>query len=192
MNYEEKIMALLAMMAEQSGETVSDMRLEFTCKRLMEMDCELVVKALYKLIDTCRRFPTLGEIKQQMGDYDPTAKDTALQIVDTVFQGISRYGSLPPGNTKTAIAIERALGPTVWEVVKRQGGWNSVVERAGENQAAYRAQLRDLVESYMKCGVIAAKNIPTELPGLHTALSRAQKPNLRLITADDPKEKLIE
>jgi hypothetical protein len=130
-----------------------------------------LVAALQRLLDGARRFPTVNDVKAELGIGEPTMRDYALSVADKIFQAISRYGALPPGNVHTGEAIRRALGPAIWKIVERQGGWNAVVERAGEHQASYRAQLRDLAESYARTGIINPAEVPERLPTLAAALA---------------------
>jgi hypothetical protein len=171
---ENHVLMLLAMIAEQSGETVSETRLDFVGRKLLELGPPAqICHALERLMESCRRFPTVAEVKEQIGIADPSARDAALMLADRVLAGVSKYGELQPGNLKGCRAIEKALGPAAWELVTRQGGWNAVVDRAVQ-AASLRAQLRDAAESYLKCGVIKRESVQGDkLPSYHQALVQA-------------------
>lgn len=164
------LIALLGLFAQISGQTVGRELIEFTARKLIPLGVPEVCEALERMLETGRKFPTVAEVKAEMGIAEPTAKDVGLRLADTIFNAIAKYGEIPPGNLKTAAAVENALGPAVWSVVTRQGGWNAVVQRAGENQGVYRAQLRDLGESYARSGIIDPASLPARIPSLGTAL----------------------
>lgn len=173
---EGQVLVMLAMLAEQSGEVVSETRLDYVGQRLIQLGTPTeVCAALEALIESSRRFPTIADVREAMGVADPTARDAALMLADRVLAGISRYGELQPGNVKGARAIEAALGPAAWELVQRQGGWNAVVDRAGQ-AGTFKAQIRDAAESYLKCGVISRDDVTGEkLPSHFEALTAAEK-----------------
>lgn len=173
---EGQVLMMLAMLAEQSGEVVSETRLDYVGQRLLQLGTpNEVCAALEALIESSRRFPTVAEVREAMGVADPTARDAALMLADRVLAGVSRYGELQPGNVKGARAIERALGPAAWELVLRQGGWNAVVDRAGQ-AGTFKAQLRDAAESYLKCGIINRDDVTSKrLPSHYEALAAAEK-----------------
>lgn len=182
MTNNEQIVALLAVLAQQSGEQVAPFRIEFTSQRLIELNQpSQVITALTKLIETSRRFPTVGEVKAEMGISTPTARDEALAIADATIAVLSKFGWIQPGYAVGARARELAAGPAVWELIARQGGWNAALERMGENQMAFRAQMRDLAETYLKTGVIQRGQIPEKILGQLEAIGLAQAEGIGLL-----------
>lgn len=166
-----QVLIMLAMLAEQSGEKVSEGRVDFVGQSLLQVaPPEQIIIALNKLLRSSRRFPTVGEVEEVMGVAQPTAKDEALQIADCVIQAAIRFGWLQPDYVEGAKARELAVGPAGWEVIKRQGGWNNLLERLGENQMALRAQLRDIAQTYLKTGIIAPGGTPIAPPSPFQAL----------------------
>jgi hypothetical protein len=159
------VLVLLAMLAEQSGETVSPQRIDFTGQRLLALARpDVVAAALTKLLESARRFPTVAEVRAEMGMSDPTAKDEALMISNAICTALIRFGWLQPGYELGARAREAVVGPGAWHVLKHVGGWNAALDRLGENETALRAQLRDLAEAYLKTGAIERGQLPPHNP----------------------------
>ncbi len=174
-----RILMLLAMMAEQSGEKVSEMRIDFLGTSLLEVaPAEKIVEALSRLLRSSRRFPTVGEVEAEMGLAAPTAKDEALLIADTIIGAAIRFGWLQPDYLEGAKAREACVGQAAWAVITKQGGWNNLLDRLGENQMALRAQLRDLAESYLKTGLIQPGTVPLSAPPPSAAIEAVQNPRL--------------
>ena len=169
------VMMRLAALAEQCGEKPSDFRLEFTVKTLMPLGADKVCEALERLMQSARRFPTVAEIKAEMGEADLTPDDEARMIVESIMKGVRQFGEVPPGNQRTPEAIRLAIGDGAWEVVCRSGGWNAVIERAGENEMAFRAQVRDLASAYLRTGVIERGTLPDKIPSAYQALTEANR-----------------
>jgi hypothetical protein len=157
---EEKILALLAMIAQQAGENVSQQRLDFICERLSGMDLEKAVVALNRLAESARRFPTVEEIRQAMGE-SVTERDEGLLIANRINRAIQKFGEPSPGNATAAKAIKDFCGESVWEVIGTNGGWQTILQRAKENQSSFTAQIRDSASALLKCGVIESGKVPT-------------------------------
>lgn len=188
---ETHVLMLLAMLAEQSGETVSETRIDFVGRRLLEVGSTTeVCKALQRLVDSARRFPTVAEVRAEMGQSDATPRDEAMMIADVVTQALSRFGWLQPSYVEGAKAREIAVGPTAWALINRQGGWNAALERFGENQAAFRAQLRDAAEVGLKTGTIERGQAPARVPSPFEALELA-KAQRAIEGAKDEEQRLI-
>lgn len=190
-----QVLVLLAMLAEQSGDSVSESRVDFVGRSLLETaPPEKIIIALNRLLRSSRRFPTVGEVEEAMGTAMPTAKDQALLIADTIIQAAIRFGWCEPGYGDGMEARRLAVGPTSWEVINRQGGWNNILDRLGENQMALRAQLRDVAESYFRTGVITEADVPRVPLSPYRAFEkvRSSKPlELPAVRGLEAKEKLI-
>jgi hypothetical protein len=171
---ETHILMLLAMFAEQSGENVSETRLEFLARKLIPLGIPEVCRALEKMLESARRFPTVDEVKRALGKADLSAESEGRLLAETVANAIGKYGSLQPGNVKGALAIEQAIGPSAWGVVLRAGGWNAVVDRMGENPAAFRAQMRDMATALLESGAVPRGAVPAKLPPHSAALQAVQ------------------
>lgn len=169
----KKIMVRLALLAEQSGEKVSETRLEFTAEKLLQFGEDKVCFALEKLLESSRRFPTIAEIKKEMGIAEPTGRDLGTHVANLMIQAMGKFGSL--NSAKQATALKLALGDAVWDVVERLGGWNLCCDRAGENVPSFIAQTRDLVESYASTGMLSFEQLPKALPSLHDAFKMAEE-----------------
>lgn len=157
------IVQMLALFAEQTGEKVSPMRLEFMTRSLVPLGPNAVITALERMLESARRFPTVQEIKDAMGLGEPTARDIGNDIAALMLGAMSKVGI--PVSTRGIAARDALLGPAALFVVEKMGGWNLAVDQAGENLAAFRAQVRDLAESYARQGLIDPREIPRgELP----------------------------
>lgn len=167
----QAVLARLALLAEQSGENVSEPRLRFIAEKLLPYGAEKVCEALEKLLESSRRFPTVAEIREAMGEAEPTARDVGLHVATVLLQAVSRYGSLQPGNARGAEAIKQAIGESAWSVALKLGGWNSLCDMAGDNVTALRAQIRDLVECYTRTGQMDQTDVPMHLPAHSAALA---------------------
>lgn len=88
------IMIRLALLAEQSGEKVSDTRLKFTAEKIFPFGADDVCRALEKLLESSRRFPTIQEIKFAMGVAEPTGRDLGTRVANTMIEAMGKYGSL--------------------------------------------------------------------------------------------------
>lgn len=186
------LLMLLAMLAEQSGENVSETRIEFVARRLMELaPLPDLCRAIEKMLDSARKFPTVEEVKRALGKVDPSAADEGRLLSETLASAVAKYGSLQPGNVKGALAIEQAIGPAAWEVVLRAGGWNTIVDRMGENASAFRAQMRDLATSLLETGAIPRGKVPEKLPSHAASLTAvANHPQLEACERAELEKKL--
>jgi len=185
----KKIMIRLALLAEQSGEKVSEVRLEYTAEKLFPLGCADVCAALEKLLESSRRFPTIEEIKRAMGLAEPTGRDLGNRIANLIIRAMGKYGSL--NSDKHREAVRLAVGPVVWDIVDKLGGWNLCCDRAADNMTSFIAQARDLVESYSLSGLIEGGEIPDSLPSLGRALEIAesqrqieQRPEVKALAGD--------
>jgi hypothetical protein len=166
-----KIMIRLALLAEQSGDKVSETRLEYTAEKLVQYGEEKVCIALEKLLETSRRFPTIAEVKAALGVAEPSGRDLGTRVANLMIQAMGKYGSL--NSVKQTEAIKLAIGHVAWDIANKMGGWNMCCDRAADNMTAFIAQTRDLVESYNASGLIEAGDIPAALPSLGEALQIA-------------------
>lgn len=186
----KKIMIRLALLAEQSGEKVSEVRLEYTAEKLFPLGCADVCAALEKLLESSRRFPTIEEIKRAMGLAEPTGRDLGNRIANLIIRAMGKYGSL--NSDKHREAVRLAVGPVAWDIADKMGGWNLCCDRSADNMAAFIAQTRDLVESYSASGMIEAGAVPDFLPSLGQALVIAeeklsqieQRPEVKALAGD--------
>lgn len=179
------IVALLGMIAEQSGEKVSDARLEFIARSLTALGATEACAALTKMLESARRFPTVAEVKAAMGMAEPTARDYGNEIAGLIVNTMGRVG-IPVG-PKGIEARDKMLGPAALYVVDKMGGWANVVEQAGQNLTALKATARDLAEAYVKTGHIDPKDIPQALPSYGQALLPETKQALEILELPQPK-----
>lgn len=159
---EAQILMRLALLAEQCGEQVSEARAEFMARRLVPLGTDAVCRVLEDLLETARKFPTVGEVKAAMGVSEPTDEDKAREVAERLWGAISKYGrlnSIPcvlgfqDNDTEKPIyrkddrweRITAYIGPIGEEVAKLQGGWNRICDVAtNDNATTLRAQWREL------------------------------------------------
>lgn len=186
----ERIIVILAMFAEASGEKVSKERLKFTAERLMALEqTGDVVQALARMLESSRRFPTVAEVKAEMGVADATPRDEANQIADRIIAAMGKFGEIPPGNVTTARALEHALGESAWTCVERMGGWTMLLDRASENVGVLRAQIRDTAEGYIRTGIIERGRICNRSLNMREALAEVKQLELGAVP-HEAREKL--
>jgi hypothetical protein len=154
-------------------------------ERLLPFGADRVCRALEALLDTARRFPTVAEVKAEMGELEPTVDDEARLIVERIAATIGKHGEIPPGNKLTAEAVKLSLGEAAWEVVGKSGGWNAVIERFGENPTAARAQIRDITAVYLRTGTIERGTLPANPPSASKAIQIANQQH-RLALPESP------
>lgn len=170
----EDLMVLLGLLAEASGESVSPLRLEFTAKTLFPLGAREVCATLERMLQSARRFPTVSEVKAEMGMSELTHEDEARMIVERIAKAVGMFGEIPPGNQKTPGAVRIAIGEAAWDAVGKSGGWNALISRFGENEMATRAQLRDIVSVYLRTGQLERGTLP-EAISASAALSESVK-----------------
>lgn len=169
MNSSDVLMRLAAL-AEQTGENVSDFRLDFMTKSLLPLGLDKVCAALERLLETSRRFPTVAEVKAEMGMSEPSIEDEARLLVERICATVGKHGEIPPGNTTLASAVKLSLGEAAWDIVGKSGGWNAVIARLGENEIATRAQIRDIAAVYLRTGMVERGTLPLNPPSASKAL----------------------
>lgn len=177
-NYDEVILGLLVVLAEQTGEHLSEPRLRLFASELLSAghNAEDVANALRRLFRRVKRFPSIAEIEEEMGVATASVADEGRMIAATIYTAVQRYGSLPPDNRDTSEAIRLAVGPAVWELISKLGGWNSIVEQAGAHDpGTFSAQVRELATAYLKSGVIEIGKVPDHLPSGFDALAMAKR-----------------
>jgi hypothetical protein len=167
------VMVRLALLAEQSGDKVSDARLDFTAEKIIGYGATEVCEALELLLENSRRFPTIEEIKKALGVSEIDGRDLGTHSANLLIAAMGKFGAL--NGAKQSLAVKLALGESLWHIVESMGGWNLCIDRAGENLSAFVAQTRDLVASYSASGVIDAKKIPTKLMHREDAFELAGK-----------------
>jgi|688.fasta_scaffold419821_3 hypothetical protein len=172
------VMARLALLAEQSGDKVSDARLKFTAEKIFVYGAEEVCAALELLLENSRRFPTIEEIKKALGVSEIDGRDLGTHAANLLIAAMGKFGAL--NGVKQSLAVKVALGDSLWQIVETMGGWNLCIDRAGENISSFVAQTRDLVASYSASGVIDPKEIPTKLMTRHDAFELASAKNLEI------------
>lgn len=175
-----ELLILLGLLAQQSGENVSPERIEFTARKLFPLGVREVCSALERMLESSRRFPTVAEVKAEMGMAELSSDDEARLIADAIMNAVRKFGEIPPGNIVTPYAVEIALGEAAWQVVGRSGGWNAVVERSA-NETAFRAQIRDVTSAYLRTGTVERGTLPEKQMGAHEAVGEAKKMFQRLL-----------
>ena len=166
----KRMMMLLAMLAEQAGERVSEGRIEFMVGRLAQLDHGAVCAALEALLESARRFPTIEEIKSAMGIRAETDGDKARDAAERIYTALCR-GWASALNREVMAKRDEFAGPVALEVVRLQGGWQNISNVVTEeNAATWKAQWRGLAETIIRKGPGAADRGP-DWPQLPTQAS---------------------
>lgn len=175
-NREEKIMVMLAMLAQQSGEEVSRERLKFTYERTENIPLDVLLGGLNTLLERAKKFPTVVEIRESCGimaQKTISARDVASQIANRIWECVCTIGTIC--GTSRFQTLEEKLGDTGMQVVRMSGGWNHLVDAcASGEKTSHVAQWRDLAESIL-AGVNKSHYA---LPDAHREALGANSPKL--------------
>lgn len=138
----EKIVGLITILAEQTREQVGRERMLFMAEALLEQGVERAVPALKSMIRKCRHFPTIADIEKEMGTDEPDEAEKAREVGERVYAAVCKWGS-----AAKLEQLETFLGPIGLEVVKLQGGWQSICNvLTYDNAGQLKAQWRELAE----------------------------------------------
>lgn len=180
MNPEKRMLMLLALLAEQAGEQVSETRIDFMRRRLAELGAENVCIALEQMLESARRFPTIAEVKAAMGIRELSNEEKGREVGERIWAALCRWGS----QMSRWPEIAAYIGPIGEEVVKMQGGWIAICDTATNDQAAaFKAQWRGLASVLAAKGPSNVDEVPdfTALPSAvvelvdHFSLTGSQK-----------------
>lgn len=97
--------------------------------------CAAVTRCLCERVYT--NMPAPGEIRRMAIDWIAGETMNAGQAFDLVLKSIRCWGS------DRKERAERQLGPSIWEVVNRLGGWRACCDFPSEQRNTFRAQFRD-------------------------------------------------
>lgn len=168
-----KVLALLAMLAEQTGEKISEARGEFMVAKLLPLGAQAVCQTLEAMLETARRFPTVGEIKAAMGLAQMSDQEAGRAVGERIYAAIARYGDCRADRQR----IWDFIGPIGLEVVRLQGGWDHLCATVQEDDATtWKAQWRELA-------TIVAKQGPNAAPPQYDRLRGEVRQALALVTA---------
>ncbi len=138
MEVRDQIMQRLFLLAEQSGEKVSETRIEFITREVVDAKGD-IVSALERLLRKSRRFPTVKEILAEAGTLQ-TDEDAGREVGERIWNAICRHGS-------QRFDLKSVLGEVGSRVVQMQGGWQSICDTATyDNASQLKAQWRELAE----------------------------------------------
>lgn len=146
----DEILALLHLLAEQSGEKVSPERLKFTFDRLDAIGHhDQVSAALEVLLEKSRRFPTVAEVKELLGLKPPSPEDKGREVADRIYQALSKPWE--------AAKRDEFVGPIGAEVVRLNGGWQRLGENVLEAEVTiHKAQWRETAANLARKGGLGA------------------------------------
>lgn len=165
-----QILAILALIAEQTKEQISPTRLEFIYEALKPFPSAAVVDALKRVAMSARRFPTPTEILAEMGVKQLSNREQAVESVALIMGAVKRFGY-----TGTTEEVEPYVGPLAWRAIKTLGGWRAFCDPiTNDNETSVKAQVRDLCEAMLTSDATLAASSRRFLMG-------PTKPTLRLI-----------
>lgn len=169
-SHEARLIGLLVLLAEQSGEKVSESRMEFMARRLLPLGADRVCGALEKMLDKARRFPTVAEVKTELGIVDAPVsdEDKGREVGERIWAALCKWGS----QLSRWDEISTYIGPIGVEVVKMQGGWQAICDVATNDQAAaLKAQWRGLAIILAAKGSRGTLDEPPEFGSLPGSVS---------------------
>ncbi len=142
----DKILALLAHIAASCGTTLSDFGLDFIARTSLKYGTpDEVVAALEQLAQSARRVPTVADIRKAMGRDAASEAEVGREVGERIWEAISKHGS--QRSDSGLQRVREFLGDLGWEVVTRQGGWQSICDSATyANGPQLKAQWRELAE----------------------------------------------
>lgn len=167
---------LCYLLAQQTGYQMTPEYLEYYRVALQPLGFEKVNRALKELLETARRFPTVGEVKDLCGQGDTHVYGDPAEIAEKIVGAMRMYGSWSHNIEKVCDHI----GPVGQAVVNIQGGWKELCASVDDNDqlSALKAQWRQSAaaviarwkaESYVPPEFVALdgpeKEPPLELPG---------------------------
>lgn len=110
-------------------------------------------------------FPSVGAIRRQITGLLSPQKQAeqdeaeASLAASSIMSGISKFGSVLPGDREQARKIQAYVGPLAWELVGRRGGWNAVCASVTNANAANRErqfqQLARAIIAWQRRGQLA-------------------------------------
>ncbi len=164
---EAHVLMLLAALAEQCGEQVMEARLEFMTRRLLALnDLPRVCEALEGLLETAKRFPTVGDIKDAMGMRPASDESLAAEAATRILGAISKYGSQQYGSGRDCFAVQQAfIGEIGWHVVNISGGWQFICDSTdNENMLTAKAQWRGMALAAVQSAKRGTLDLAPALP----------------------------
>lgn len=139
-NHEERFLELLTVLAEQTRYKLTDLASELYDTALSKFGYEEINEVLIDMIQTAKRFPTIGDIKEKLGAADIDPEAVARTIAERIFQAVGRWGSNPHYWEQ----IKEFIGPIGIKTVGDSRGWISICDSMTNDQATtFKAQWRE-------------------------------------------------
>jgi hypothetical protein len=148
MNKRDQISEIIFALAEYYERQLTENQLAMYVEDLLCLEPEQLIESIkrYRNDPKNDRFPLPVKLKAMIGEAaspDDAARDSASRIIAAV----SKYGW---NNVEQAKAYIGELG---WEVVKRQGGWQTLCESLTySNMGMLQAQWRELAAGLQRSG----------------------------------------
>ena len=169
----EKVMALLALISEQSPQPASRSRLIFTVDQVSKYPAPKIITALQKIAIEARRFPTVAEILAAIGIKNQTDRELAVQSAALISGAIRKFGSWG-----TNAEVKAYVGPVAWKVVECSGGWQGVCDvTTNENESYLMSQWKEHAASLLGGDSALSEATRTFLS------SETKKSHLRLVAS---------
>lgn len=138
----QQLKAYIALTAAYYGQELADAVVAMYAEDLSDLPLEAVKAAITQIRRDPKvtRFPLPAVIRARLEPQD-TPEDSARLAESEVWEAVGRYG------WPNARDAQNAIGELGWEGVTRFGGWVRVCEAANDNPTAFRAQMRNVLES---------------------------------------------
>ncbi len=125
-------------------------------------DAGRVYKAAVRTMDS---FPSIRQVLELAGRAEAPDTDKAREVGERIWSAIGRFG-YQVGDSGQA-KVNDYLGPIGVEVVRMQGGWNSICETTTfDNAATLKAQWRELAAVLIRKDRNGELNAPPEFSKL--------------------------
>lgn len=118
------------------------------------LDVETLGVIYKRAVSNFDQFPSIRQLLDLAGKTEQSDEDKAREVGERIWGAICKHGSL-------RINLEEVLGPIGAEVVKIQGGWQSICDIATyDNGPTLKAQWRGLAEVLIRKGASSLHQLP--------------------------------
>lgn len=144
---QKEFAGIIYAIAEMTNTVVSDFMLQLYDEQLSPLGYPKVNAALKRVFADAgarKGFPTVNDIKKEMGASELNPDDEANLIAGNIVGAIRRIGSYNHEGAREAI------GEIGWKVVNMLGGWAPLCERVHDDDLpTYTAQFRQMAKAML-------------------------------------------
>lgn len=142
MNSEERksVQRMYVVLSEVYNRSLSEAAISFLADSLMDLDGQKVITAMKSCISNpeTKGFPMPGQIRAMVSP-QVSNEQLAVEASNKIVEAMSKFGYTQPEKARAF------MGEIAWEVVQREGGWQSLCERTTNDELPIlKAQWRSL------------------------------------------------